>query len=983
MNKNFSSILLNIGLLICFASRISAQCSENFDGVTAPALPSGWSAVTLTTCTGSNKWVTSTNTPYNAPNSAFVTAPACVSDEVFLSRYYLITSSSAQLSFQRRHGLEANFDGLVLEISVDGGSFIDIINAGGSFVTGGYNATLFATSGNPLGGRQAWSGSTSNTFITTTLNLPSSVLGRVINFRWRRGTDVSTSGSGVFIDNISITGCSTTSCTENFDAVTVPSLPFSWIAYTAQDCTGSNPWVTVNSQSQTAPNSVFVTAPACISDEYLYSKVFQIVSSTAQITFRRNNALETNFDGMVLEISIGGSSFRDILLAGCTFVTGGYDGLISNCCGNPLGNRSAWTGATAGWVITTINLPASANGKQIILRWRRGTDSSTGTTGAYVDGLSISGSLCSTACSTNITLTPAGGSLCDNNPMVLTASVAGAVYEWYRNDVLLNGVTSNTYSTNTGGIYYVKSIIGGCVAISNVAVLESVPVTPVLNGTGAYCAGSSVSLDIASSEIDQTYTWEKNGIAIYGPVNGNGGSLSYNFTMDASRVGDYVVESAKSGCVNVVSNTANIRLPEIVSGLTVEKLCFNLVTLKWNRVLPGIANQNYEYELSQSATPSSSGTQYADSIISLSVIPSTLYYFHVRYYCGAIGGLSWSSISFTTPTNESITVSPGSGTVCNSTILLTASGNYPEYSWYRNGVLISGETGSTYNASTGGNYKASIIINGCTVESGTTLINENVMVSPSLEGDGVYCTNNFADLRSTTVPTQMYTWYKDGTAVYGPIGGGNGGNQSLVIAVSSITEGSYNVISTKPGCGDITSNTVFVDEARIVYLTAKAICINQASFEWGSVAYGENYQYVVTQNSTPPENPVNPVVTSSTSCVVNSLLPATLYYFHVRAASGPDFTTFCPVWTSIAFTTEATPLPPGTAEWTGAHDIFWDDERNWKCGQIPDANTEVIINGGRPYYPTVSYNLTIKKLTLNSGASIRIPPGVTLTITSQ
>ena len=220
------------------------------DRVTAPALPAGWSALTLTDCTSSNPWVTSITTPNSAPNSAFVNAPGCVSDEVLVSRYLSITSAAAQLTFRRKHDLESNYDGLVLEISIDGGSFVDILAAGGSITAGGYNATLNIGS-NPIGGRQAWTGSTSNAFVTTTVTLPASANGKIVVLRWRRGTDSSVSGTGVFIDNISITGCSTPvlSCTQNFDGVTAPVLPAAWTAFTALDCTNSNPWVTISTTS--------------------------------------------------------------------------------------------------------------------------------------------------------------------------------------------------------------------------------------------------------------------------------------------------------------------------------------------------------------------------------------------------------------------------------------------------------------------------------------------------------------------------------------------------------------------------------------------------------------------------------------------------------------------------------------------------------------------------------------------------------------
>ena len=50
--------------------------SENFDGVTAPALPAGW--VASNAAGVAPLWVTTTTTPDTAPNDAFVDDPATV-----------------------------------------------------------------------------------------------------------------------------------------------------------------------------------------------------------------------------------------------------------------------------------------------------------------------------------------------------------------------------------------------------------------------------------------------------------------------------------------------------------------------------------------------------------------------------------------------------------------------------------------------------------------------------------------------------------------------------------------------------------------------------------------------------------------------------------------------------------------------------------------------------------------------------------------
>jgi hypothetical protein len=182
--------------------------------------------------------------------------------------------------------------------------------------------------------------------------------------------------------------------TENFDGVTAPALPAGW---TAANASGPAPlWVTSTTTPDTAPNAAFVDDPAGISDKQLVSPSVAITSTTAQVSFRSNYNLESTYDGAVLEISIDGGAFADILAAGGSFAAGGYVHTISTSYGNPLAGRSAWTGSSSGYVTTTATLPAAAAGHSVQLRWRMGSDSSVGAAGWSVDGVSISdGTNCS------------------------------------------------------------------------------------------------------------------------------------------------------------------------------------------------------------------------------------------------------------------------------------------------------------------------------------------------------------------------------------------------------------------------------------------------------------------------------------------------------------------------------------------------------------------------------------------------------------
>ena len=175
---------------------------ENFDGVTVPNLPAGW---TTTQDTGTGiTWATTTTNADTAPNSAFANDPSTVNMSSLVSPPIAITSPSAQLMFRNRYATESTFDGEVLEIKIDAGSFQDIIAAGGSFVSGGYNATISVNFSSPIAGRQAWSGTSAGGYINTVVNLPAGANGHMVQFRWRMASDSSVSSTGVNVDGVSV-----------------------------------------------------------------------------------------------------------------------------------------------------------------------------------------------------------------------------------------------------------------------------------------------------------------------------------------------------------------------------------------------------------------------------------------------------------------------------------------------------------------------------------------------------------------------------------------------------------------------------------------------------------------------------------------------------------------------------------------------------------------------------------------------------------
>jgi hypothetical protein len=192
-----------------------STCVENFDGVTAPALPAGWVASNPVPGDGVG-WVTSSTSPDSPPNDAFVPDQDGVSDKVLDRSNVTVQSASAQLTFRNNYDTEFSdgvfWDGGVLEISspnISNGDFLDFTDShiGGTCLAGCYTGQLCPDCPYPLAGRWAWSGN-SGGYIDTIIDLGPNVAGQTITLRWRFGTDEAVAAPGWRIDDLSISSAS-------------------------------------------------------------------------------------------------------------------------------------------------------------------------------------------------------------------------------------------------------------------------------------------------------------------------------------------------------------------------------------------------------------------------------------------------------------------------------------------------------------------------------------------------------------------------------------------------------------------------------------------------------------------------------------------------------------------------------------------------------------------------------------------------------
>jgi hypothetical protein len=215
-----------------------------------------------------------------------------------------------------------------------------------------------------------------------------------------RAEDSTTNGSGL---------CNSGNEDQNLvEASGVPRGPSTTITdnvesggdfWTTAGGSGSNPWSIVTTASHSPTHSWFVADPAVVTDQSLATVAAGNIPAGFVLSFwhRYNTeapAPPTGYDGHVLEYSLDGTTWTDILGAqgpipanAARFLQNGYDRTISTSFQNPLSGRQAWSGDNLAFQEVRVNM-ADFAGHDVLLRFRFGSDNSVSDVGVWVDDIS-------------------------------------------------------------------------------------------------------------------------------------------------------------------------------------------------------------------------------------------------------------------------------------------------------------------------------------------------------------------------------------------------------------------------------------------------------------------------------------------------------------------------------------------------------------------------------------------------------------------
>jgi Fungalysin metallopeptidase (M36)/Secretion system C-terminal sorting domain/Fungalysin/Thermolysin Propeptide Motif len=165
------------------------------------------------------------------------------------------------------------------------------------------------------------------------------------------------------------------------EAVAGTVIPAGWTATS----TTADVWRVTNTQSVSAPNSFFTRDTTIVSDQILATNTSVLINGSATLSFSHLHNAENLWDGGVVEISTNnGTTWSDL---GNYFISNGYTSTLNSTGGNPLAGRRAFSGNSVTFKLSVIDL-SSFKGQNVRIRFRFGSDNSTGTTtGWFVDDI--------------------------------------------------------------------------------------------------------------------------------------------------------------------------------------------------------------------------------------------------------------------------------------------------------------------------------------------------------------------------------------------------------------------------------------------------------------------------------------------------------------------------------------------------------------------------------------------------------------------
>jgi gliding motility-associated-like protein len=320
-----------------------------------------------------------------------------------------------------------------------------------------------------------------------------------------------------------------------------------------------------------------------------------------------------------------------------------------------------------------------------------------------------------------ITLDPVSQTVCVGATATFTANVSGSSsVKWQRNGVDV-GNTTNTLSipsiavANTGTYTFLAT--NSCGTTTSADAILSVNNRPVINSltsTSPVCAGATATITSAISangNNNLTYAWSFGGNVI-----GNTATLSVpNFQSANAGTYSLVVTNSCGSTTSPTTTILQLQPTPTVANVQGQTVCLG-GTLNAAPVYTNVSGSTvtYQWYFEGAAIPIQTGAQL--NISNIQAAQSGRYYVAVNNGCGPVSGTPFNVTVLNLPSIQTQPTAQQQICVGSNFSLSVAANNAQTYQWYKNDILITGETTSTYsksaNSADAGTYKV-VISNGC------------------------------------------------------------------------------------------------------------------------------------------------------------------------------------------------------------------------------------------------------------------------------
>lgn len=201
----------------------AGDCDESAETVTlfSEDFSTGPGSFTTTGSIGAQTWAPSTArpSPVSGGNAMLAVNIGSVSDQRLISPVIDLPADQnpITLKFQNWRNIENNsttacWDGGVLEISADGGAFVQVTS--GALLNDPYRGAISGQHQNPLAGMNGWCEPAPGRPYADTLVDLSAWAGQSVQVRWRLGTDSSVTREGWYVDDIRVQACEASSAPQ-------------------------------------------------------------------------------------------------------------------------------------------------------------------------------------------------------------------------------------------------------------------------------------------------------------------------------------------------------------------------------------------------------------------------------------------------------------------------------------------------------------------------------------------------------------------------------------------------------------------------------------------------------------------------------------------------------------------------------------------------------------------------------------------------